>query len=163
MSHKEKENRRSIDEIMGEFKREYGEGEVFHVGSQEIIKIPRWPIESPGISYVLGGGIPKGRIMEIMGPESSGKTSLAIFLAGQVQRQGGIVLYLDFENAADMEYAASLGLDKDKTILSQPDSGEGGLQMIQDSCDKGGIDIVIVDSVAAITPLAEIEGNMDEQ
>lgn len=154
---------KDIDKILKEMEKEYGKGAVFHGSNPKIERIPRWSVSSPNISYVLGGGVPKGRMIEISGMESAGKTSLATYLAGEIQRQGGQVLYVDYENALDLDYASSFGFDPDKAFITQPDSGEEGLDIILDFCEKGIVDYVLVDSVSAITPLAEIEGDMGDQ
>lgn len=154
-----------IDNILKDMRKKFGDGAIFH-GSKDTMlehRIPRWPLDSPSLSYVLGGGVPQGRIIEIYGPEAAGKTTLAIFLAAQIQKSGGQVLYVDFENALDIDYAATLGFDKNAAFFSQPNSGEEGLNIIESMCREGEIDYVLVDSVAAITPQAEIDGEMGDQ
>ena len=114
------------------------------------------------IDRVLGGGWPRGRIVEIMGPESSGKTTLALHAIAEIQREGGIAAFIDAEHALDINYAAALGVDKEKLIISQPDSGEQALQIVETLTRSTALDLIVIDSVAALVPLAEIEGNIGD-
>ncbi len=128
-------------------------------------RLPERPLVSSGaisIDLALGGGYPKGRIIEIFGPESSGKTTLALHAAAEFQREGGVVAFIDAEHALDPVYAKKLGVDTDNLLLSQPDSGEQALEIVEALVRSGGVDLIIVDSVAALTPRAEIEGAMGD-
>jgi len=152
-----------LNDFINETQKEYGAGSAQLGSDFKGIDMERWPVTSPLISHILGGGIPKGRVIEIYGPESSGKTSLACYLAGEAQRTGENVLYIDAENAADLEYAESFGLLRNKVVLNQPSSGEEGLNIAQKAAESGIIKFIIIDSVAALTPQAEIDGEMGDQ
>lgn len=154
---------KQLDSMMSELNKKYGKGMVQYGDSITRQHIDRWPLESPNLSYVLGGGFPKGRICEIYGPESSGKTTIATFIAAQVQKNGGRVAVIDAEHSFDLDYAQTLGLNKSETYLSQPGSGEEALGVTEDMVKTGLIDFIIIDSVAALTPQAEIEGEMGDQ
>lgn len=158
------DKKKKLDDIFKNMQKSLGKDRIF--SGQEALthveKIGRWKINSPSISWVLGGGVPKGRLIEAFGMESGGKTSLGIFLASEVQRQGGVVAYIDAENAADLEYAKTFGLNLDELIFKRPDSGEDALKTVQ-LLVENGVDFVIVDSVAALVPQAEIDGEMEDQ
>jgi len=155
-----------LEKTLKELDKKFGKGSVF-IGSdaeEKFRSIQRWKIDSPLISYILGGGIPKGRIIELYGPESSGKTTLATYLGKQVQDQGGKVAVIDAENSYDLEYARNVvGLNTDDIVFSQPDSGEQALEIAETLAATGEIDYIIIDSVAALTPLAELEAEMGDQ
>lgn len=143
--------------------KKFGKGAAFLVSeSDSLPTIERIPIKSPRLSWILGGGIPKGRIIELFGIESGGKTSLACMLAGDVQRNGGTVGYIDAEHAIDIEYAKTFGFTIDDAILSQPDSGEQAFDIAIAMAESEAIDLIIVDSVAALTPMAELNGEMGD-
>lgn len=154
---------KQLDGLLSSLDKKYGKGAVQY--GQNIAKqhIERWSLESPNISYVLGGGVPKGRILEIYGVESGGKTSIATFMAAQVQKQGGRIAVIDAEHAFDLDYAQTLGLNTSEILLSQPGSGEEALGIAEDIVKSRMFDFVIVDSVSALTPQAEIEGEMGDQ
>jgi recombination protein RecA len=160
------EEQNNLEKTLKELDKKFGKGSVF-IGSnaeEKFRSIQRWKVDSPLISYILGGGIPKGRIIELYGPESSGKTTLATYLGKQVQGQGGRVAVIDAENSYDLEYARNVvGLNTDDIIFSQPDSGEQALEIAETLAATGEVDYIIIDSVAALTPLAELEAEMGDQ
>lgn len=161
----EKDVKKKLDSLISSMDKKYGKGTVF-VGadaSENVKNIPRWEIESPAISYVLGGGLPKGRMIELYGPESGGKTSIATFLASQVQKAGDKVAVIDAENAFDLEYAQTLGLNTNEIIFTQPDSGNDALQIAEELTKSELIKLIIIDSVAALTPKEEMEAEMGDQ
>ena len=145
---------------MAKIEKDFGKGSVMKLGDQQIDKIDVIPSGSLGLDLALGvGGYPKGRIIEIYGPESSGKTTLAIHAIAEAQKQGGMAAIIDAEHAFDRFYAASLGVDVDNLYISQPDNGEQALQIADQLISSAALDIVVIDSVAALTPKAEIEGD----
>ena len=148
---------------MAKIEKDFGKGSVMKLGDQQIDKIDVIPSGSLGLDLALGvGGYPKGRIIEIYGPESSGKTTLAIHAIAEAQKAGGIAAFIDAEHAFDRFYAASLGVDVDNLYISQPDNGEQALQIADQLISSAALDIVVIDSVAALTPKAEIEGDMGD-
>ena len=148
---------------MAKIEKDFGKGSVMKLGDQQNDKIDVSPSGSLGLDLALGGGgYPKGRIIEIYGPESSGKTTLAIHAIAEAQKQGGMAAIIDAEHAFDRFYAASLGVDVDNLYISQPDNGEQALQIADQLISSAALDIVVIDSVAALTPKAEIEGDMGD-
>ena len=148
---------------MAKIEKDFGKGSVMKLGDQQIDKIDVIPSGSLGLDLALGvGGYPKGRIIEIYGPESSGKTTLAIHAIAEAQKQGGMAAIIDAEHAFDRFYAASLGVNVDNLYISQPDNGEQALQIADQLISSAALDIVVIDSVAALTPKAEIEGDMGD-
>ena len=148
---------------MAKIEKDFGKGSVMKLGDQQIDKIDVIPSGSLGLDLALGvGGYPKGRIIEIYGPESSGKTTLAIHAIAEAQKQGGMAAIIDAEHAFDRFYAASLGVDVDNLYISQPDNGEQALQIADQLISSAALDIVVIDSVAALTPKAAIEGDMGD-
>ena len=148
---------------MAKIEKDFGKGSVMKLGDQQIDKIDVIPSGSLGLDLALGvGGYPKGRIIEIYGPESSGKTTLAIHAIAEAQKQGGMAAIIDAEHAFERFYAASLGVDVDNLYISQPDNGEQALQIADQLISSAALDIVVIDSVAALTPKAEIEGDMGD-
>ncbi len=148
---------------MDKLEKDYGKGAVMRMSDRPVEEISVIPSGSIGIDLALGvGGYPRGRIIEIYGPESSGKTTLAIHAIAEAQKQGGIAAFIDAEHAFDSTYAQALGVDIDNMIISQPDNGEQALEIAEQLIRSGAIDIVVVDSVAALTPKAEIEGDMGD-
>ena len=142
----------------------YGNGSMVKLGDKPSTKIEAISTGSLGLDLALGiGGIPKGRVIEIYGPESSGKTTLTLHAIAEAQKAGGTCAFIDAEHALDVGYAKSLGVDIDNLLLSQPDSAEDALGMVEILIQSGGIDLIVVDSVAALTPKAEIDGDMDDQ
>jgi len=141
----------------------FGKGSLVKLSEKEIEPIESIPTGSFGLDLALGiGGIPKGRITEVYGPESSGKTTLALSIIAEAQKQGGIAAFIDAEHAFDPIYAKNIGVDIDNLLVSQPDYGEQALEIVETLARSGAVDIIVVDSVAALTPKAEIEGNMGD-
>lgn len=138
----------------------FGEGAIMTLGEAQKIKVDTIPSGSFSLDIALGGGLPKGRVIEIFGPESSGKTTLALHAVAEVQRRGGRAAFIDAEHALDPEYAAKIGVKIKDLIISQPDNGEEALNILESLVRSGMIEIVVIDSVAALTPRAEIEGEM---
>ncbi|MCZ0717677.1 recombinase RecA [Aerococcus kribbianus] len=161
---KNDENRkRALDEAMKKIERNYGKGSIMRLGEQADRKVSTIPTGSLALDISLGvGGYPRGRIIEVYGPESSGKTTVALHAIAEVQKRGGIAAFIDAEHALDPEYAANLGVNIDELLLSQPDTGEQALEIADALVSSGAIDIVVVDSVAALVPRAEIEGEMGD-
>jgi recombination protein RecA len=159
------ENRnRALDLAMGQIEKQFGKGSIMRLGSGfKIPAIATIPTGALSLDLALGvGGIPKGRIIEIFGPESSGKTTLALHILAQVQKQGGVAAFIDAEHALDIQYAQNLGVKVDDLLVSQPDTGEQALEITEMLVRSGAIDLLVVDSVAALTPRAEIEGDMGD-
>ncbi len=157
------EKLKALQAAMDKIEKSYGKGSIMKMGDEQIEEIATIPSGSIGLNAALGvGGYPKGRIVEIYGPESSGKTTLAIHAIAEAQKQGGIAAFIDAEHAFDRFYAAKLGVDIDNLIISQPDSGEQALEIAEQLIRSSAIDIVVIDSVAALTPKAELEGEMGE-
>ena len=158
-----KEQKKSLEETLKEIEKTYGKGSVMKLGDRPQVDVDVIPSGSILLDAALGvGGYPKGRIIEIYGPESSGKTTLALHAIAECQKKGGIAAFIDAEHAIDPLYARNLGVDIDELILSQPDSGEQALEIVQMLADSGAIDIIIVDSVAALVPQAELDGTMGD-
>ena len=152
-----------LEDVLTEIEREYGKGSIMKLGDRAAVDVEPIPSGSLLLDQALGiGGYPKGRIIEIFGPESSGKTTLALHAIAQVQKKGGRAAFIDAENAIDPVYARNLGVDIDELILSQPDSGEQGLNIMLMLIDSGAVDLVVVDSVAALVPQAELDGEMGD-
>lgn len=162
----EKESKKpsDIDELMESLQSRFGEGAVMRLGDRSAMKVETVPSGSFSLDIALGvGGLPKGRVIEIYGPESSGKTTLALHAIAEVQKRGGKAAFIDAEHALDPEYAKKIGVKVRDLIISQPDNGEEALNILESLVRSGVIDIVVVDSVAALTPRAEIEGEMGSQ
>lgn len=157
------EKLKALQLTMDKLDKTYGKGSVMRLGDSAAIEIDVIPTGSLTLDLALGvGGFPKGRVVEIYGPESSGKTTLAIHAIAEVQKQGGIAAIVDAEHAFDQFYAKSLGVDVDNLLISQPDNGEQALEIADNLIRSGAIDLLVVDSVAALTPKAEIEGEMGD-
>lgn len=152
----------ALQAAMSQIQKSYGEGSIMNLASAKSMDIETIPTGSIGLDLALGGGIPKGRIIEIYGPESSGKTTLTLHAAAECQKKGGKVAFIDAEHALDPEYAQKIGLDLENCVISQPDSGEQALEITEVLTRSGAIDLIVVDSVAALTPKAEIEGMMGD-
>ena len=158
-----KEQKKSLEETLKEIEKTYGKGSVMKLGDRPQVDVDVIPSGSILLDAALGvGGYPKGRIVEIYGPESSGKTTLALHAIAEAQKKGGRAAFVDAEHSIDPLYARNLGVDIDELILSQPDSGEQALEIVQMLADSGAIDIIIVDSVAALVPQAELDGTMGD-
>jgi len=162
---REKEaSNKDIDNLLSSLQEKYGEGSIMKLGEIKHTDVSVIPTGSFSLDLALGvGGLPRGRIVEIYGPESSGKTTLALNVVAQAQKQGGKTAFIDAEHAMDPEYAAKLGVNVNELLISQPDSGEDALNILESLVRSGMISVVVVDSVAALTPRAEIEGEMGDQ
>ena len=157
------DKKKAIETCMAQIERAYGKGSIMRLGENTGIVVESIPTGSLSLDIALGiGGVPKGRIIEIYGPESSGKTTLALHILAEAQKRGGEVAFIDAEHALDPSYARALGVDIDSMLISQPDTGEQGLEICEALVRSGAIDVVVVDSVAALTPRAEIEGDMGD-
>lgn len=157
------ERLKALQAAMDKIEKNFGKGSIMKMGDDEIENVEVVPTGSLSLNAALGvGGYPKGRIIEIYGPESSGKTTLAIHAIAEAQRQGGIAAFIDAEHAFDRFYAEKLGVDTDNLLISQPDNGEQALEIAENLIRSAAIDIIVIDSVAALTPKAEIEGEMGE-
>ncbi len=157
------EKKAALDAALKKIEKNFGKGAVMRMGEKADTQISTVPTGSIALDAALGvGGYPRGRIIEVYGPESSGKTTVALHAVAEVQKRGGTAAYIDAENAMDPAYAEALGVDIDSLILSQPNTGEEGLQIADTLISSGAIDIVVVDSVAALVPRAEIEGEMGD-
>jgi len=159
------ERKRALDAALSQIDRAFGKGSVMKLGQRDpVTEADTVSTGSLGLDIALGiGGLPRGRVIEIYGPESSGKTTLALHAVAEAQKKGGIAAYIDAEHALDPIYARKLGVDIDELLISQPDAGEQALEITDTLVRSGGVDIVVVDSVAALTPRAELEGEMGDQ
>jgi recombination protein RecA len=158
-----KEKLKALQLTMDKINKTYGKGTIMRMGDQAVESVPVIPSGSLTLDIALGvGGYPKGRVIEIFGPESSGKTTLAIHAIAEVQKAGGIAAFIDAEHAFDRFYAEKLGVDVENLLISQPDDGEQALEVADQLIRSSAIDIIVIDSVAALTPKAEIEGDMGE-
>ncbi len=157
------DKKKALDTAIAQIEREFGKGSIMRMGENTHIVVEAIPTGSLSLDIALGiGGVPKGRIVEIYGPESSGKTTLALHIVAEAQKRGGEVAYIDAEHAMDPTYARALGVDIDSMLISQPDTGEQGLEICEALVRSGAVDVVVVDSVAALVPRAEIEGDMGD-
>jgi len=164
MSDKEKDAKLKVLELtLGKLEKSYGKGVVMKLGDKIVEDIEVIPTGSIGLDLALGvGGYPRGRVIEIYGPESSGKTTLTLHAIAEAQKQGGIAAFIDAEHAFDSAYASSLGVDIENLLISQPDNGEQALEIADHLISSGAVDLVVVDSVAALTPKSEIDGEMGD-
>jgi recombination protein RecA len=154
---------KALDAALSQIERQFGKGTVMRMGDREIVAMPCVSTGSLGLDIALGiGGLPRGRIVEIYGPESSGKTTLTLQVIAEAQKAGGTAAFVDAEHALDPDYAQKLGVNLDELIVSQPDTGEQALEVTEMLVRSGAIDVLVVDSVAALTPRAEIEGEMGD-
>ncbi|MBL4902036.1 MAG: recombinase RecA [Desulfocapsa sp.] len=161
MATKDKEG--SVENALNQIHRQFGKGSIMRLGSAAIEKIPVISTGSLSLDIALGvGGFPKGRITEVYGPESSGKTTLALHVVAEAQKSGGTAAFIDAEHALDTAYAERLGVDVDNLLVSQPDFGEQALEIAEILIRSGGVDIIVIDSVAALVPKAEIDGNIGD-
>ncbi len=155
--------RAMLDKALGDILKRYGDGAIMRLGEAQHLEVEAIPTGSLSLDIALGvGGIPRGRVTEIFGPESSGKTTLCLHLVAEAQRMGGTAAYVDMEHALDPAYAARLGVDIDSLYISQPDTGEQALEITETLVRSGAIDLVVIDSVAALVPRNEIEGDMGD-
>ncbi len=154
---------RAVEQAISQIERQFGRGSIMKMGEERVIDIPAISTGSLALDIALGiGGVPRGRVLEVFGPESSGKTTLALHIAAEAQVKGGMVAFVDAEHALDVGYARKLGVDVDSLLVSQPDTGEQALDITEILVRSGGIDVLIIDSVAALVPRAEIEGDMGD-
>lgn len=160
----EGDKQRALEAAIAQIDRAFGKGSVMKLGEKSHIEVEAVSTGSLGLDLALGiGGLPKGRIIEIYGPESSGKTTLALHVVAEVQKAGGVAAFVDAEHALDPQYANKLGVSLDDLLVSQPDTGEQALEITDTLVRSGAIDVIVIDSVAALTPRAEIEGEMGDQ
>jgi recombination protein RecA len=160
----DRERAKAVDLAVGQIEKQFGKGSIMRLGQKGAIQpIDAIPTGAISIDFALGvGGVPRGRVVEIFGPESSGKTTLALQVIAEAQKLGGMAAFVDAEHALDAAYAQKLGVDVDNLLVSQPDNGEQALEIVEVLIRSGGVDVVVVDSVAALVPKAEIEGEMGE-
>ena len=158
-----KDRMSSVDNAISQIQRQFGKGSIMRLGSKETENVPVIPTGALSLDIALGvGGFPKGRITEIYGPESSGKTTLALHVVANAQKAGGTAAFIDAEHALDTSYAQRLGVDIDNLLISQPDFGEQALEIAEILIRSGGVDVIVIDSVAALVPKAEIDGNVGD-
>ncbi|EOH2067016.1 recombinase RecA [Campylobacter coli] len=156
--------KKSLDAALKSLDKAFGKGTILRLGDKEVEQIDSIGTGSVGLDLALGiGGVPKGRIIEIYGPESSGKTTLTLHIIAECQKAGGVCAFIDAEHALDVKYAKNLGVNTDDLYVSQPDFGEQALEIVETIARSGAVDLIVVDSVAALTPKAEIEGDMGDQ
>ncbi|MGH9141796.1 MAG: recombinase RecA, partial [Vicinamibacterales bacterium] len=160
----EREKLKAVELAFSQIEKQFGKGSIMRLGQKGAIQpIEAIPTGAISIDYALGvGGVPRGRVIEIFGPESSGKTTLALQVIAEAQKLGGLAAFVDAEHALDAAYAKKLGVDIDNLLVSQPDNGEQALEIVEMLVRSNGMDVVVVDSVAALVPKAEIEGDMGE-
>jgi len=148
----------AVDQI----EKQFGRGAIMKLGEAKKVEVARFPSGSLSLDIALGGGYPRGRVLEVFGPESSGKTTLALHAVAEIQKSGGTAAFVDAEHALDPQYARKIGVDVDSLLVSQPDTGEQALEIVETLVRSNAVDIVVVDSVAALVPQAEIEGDMGD-
>jgi recombination protein RecA len=158
------EKQRAVDQAISQIEKQFGKGSIMRMSEDKVVDIPAISTGSLALDIALGiGGVPRGRVVEIYGPESSGKTTLALHVGAEAQAKGGTVAFIDAEHALDIGYARKLGVDVDSLLVSQPDTGEQALDIAEILVRSGAVDVLIIDSVAALVPRAEIEGEMGDQ
>src|ERR687889_423728 len=154
---------KAVEAALANIEKKFGKGSIMRLGEREVVDIPAISTTSISLDAAIGvGGIPRGRIIEIYGPESSGKTTLALHIVSEAQKAGDVAAYIDAEHAMDAEYAAKLGVDVDQLLISQPDSGEQALEIAEALVRSNGVGVIVVDSVAALVPRAELDGEMGD-
>src|SRR6187455_2866525 len=159
----DKERAKAIDAALAQIDKQFGKGSIMRLGTRDKVDVPAIPTGSLSLDAALGvGGVPRGRVIEIFGPESSGKTTLSLHVIAEAQRRGGMAAFIDAEHALDALYAAKLGVNTDDLLVSQPDSGEQALEIAEVLIRSGAVDVLVVDSVAALVPRAELEGEMGD-
>lgn len=159
----DKDRAKKLETVFSQIEKQFGEGSLMKLGSDQVRQIPSISTGALSIDLALGiGGVPKGRVIEIYGPESSGKTTLSLHIAAEAQKAGGVAAFIDAEHALDPIYASALGVDIDELLVSQPDTGEQALEIANMLIDSEGVDVVVIDSVAALVPQAEIDGEMGQ-
>ncbi len=159
----DKDKTKALEVAIAQIEKQFGKGAIMRLGSEGIVEVPVIPTGSIGLDVALGvGGFPRGRVVEIYGPESSGKTTLALSAAAQAQKAGGSVAFIDAEHALDVNYASRLGVNINELLISQPDTGEQALEVAETLVRSGALDMIVIDSVAALVPRAELEGDMGD-
>jgi recombination protein RecA len=160
----DRERLKAIEMAVGQIEKQFGKGSIMRLGAKDAVtQIPAISTGAVSLDYALGiGGVPRGRVIEVFGPESSGKTTLALQVIAQAQKTGGMAAFVDAEHALDAQYAKKLGVELENLLVSQPDNGEQALEIVEVLVRSGGVDVIVVDSVAALVPRAEIEGEMGE-
>jgi recombination protein RecA len=162
MSEKD-DKKRALDLALSQIEKQYGKGAIMKLGAEEKVDVPAISTGSLGLDIALGvGGLPRGRVIEIFGPEASGKTTMTLHCIAEVQKAGGVAAFIDAEHALDLTYAKKLGVQADDLLVSQPDTGEQALEIAETLVRSGAVDLIVIDSVAALTPRAEIEGEMGD-
>ena len=157
------DRKKALEAALTQIERSFGKGAIMRLGDDQVQKVSVIPTGSLGVDFALGvGGVPRGRVVEIYGPESSGKTTMALHMIAEAQKTGGVAAFVDAEHALDATYARALGVDTDNLLVSQPDTGEQALDITETLVRSGAVDIIVVDSVAALTPRSEIEGEMGD-
>jgi recombination protein RecA len=155
---------RAVEQAISQIEKQFGRGSIMRMGEDKVVDVPAISTGSLALDFALGvGGVPRGRVVEIFGPEASGKTTLALHIAAEAQALGGMVAFIDAEHALDVNYARKLGVDVESLLVSQPDSGEQALDIAEILVRSGAVDVLIIDSVAALVPRAELEGEMGDQ
>jgi recombination protein RecA len=163
MSDATKEKLKAVDSALSQIERQFGKGSIMRLGQREAVSVPAIPTGSIAVDYAIGvGGFPRGRVVEVYGPESSGKTTLALSVVAQAQKRTGVAAFIDAEHALDAEYAKKLGVDIENLLVSQPDHGEQALEIAEMLVRSNAVDVVVIDSVAALVPRAELEGEMGD-
>ncbi|MBI2464133.1 recombinase RecA [Candidatus Peregrinibacteria bacterium] len=162
MSKVNDEKTKAIELALMQIEKNFGKGSIMRMGEGKKLAVETFPTGSLSLDMALGGGVPRGRVLEIYGPESSGKTTLSLHIIAESQKRGGQAAFIDAEHALDPEYARRIGVDVDNLLLSQPDSGEQALEIAETLVRSNAVDVVVIDSVAALTPRAEIEGEMGD-
>jgi recombination protein RecA len=160
----DRERLKAIELAVGQIEKQFGKGSIMRLGAKDVVaQIPAISTGAVSLDYALGiGGVPRGRVIEVFGPESSGKTTLALQVIAQAQKTGGMAAFVDAEHALDAQYAKKLGVELENLLVSQPDNGEQALEIVEVLVRSGGVDVIVIDSVAALVPRAEIEGEMGE-
>ena len=154
---------KAVEAALANIEKKFGKGSIMRLGEREISDVPAISTTSLSLDVAVGvGGVPRGRIIEVYGPESSGKTTLALHIVAEAQKAGGVAAYIDAEHAMDADYAGKLGVDIDQLLISQPDSGEQALEIAEALVRSNGVDVIVVDSVAALVPRAELDGEMGD-
>ncbi|MDX1608285.1 MAG: recombinase RecA [Candidatus Spechtbacterales bacterium] len=162
-TNKGKDKKEGIDVVLDEIKEKFGDGAIMQMDPHKKAQMPRISTGSISLDIALGGGVPRSRVTEIYGPESSGKTTLSLHVIAEAQKNGGLCAFVDAEHALDPEYAKRIGVKMKDLLISQPDSGEQALDIVESLVRNGNLDLIVIDSVAALTPRAEIEGEMGDQ
>src|SRR3712207_4808903 len=154
---------RAVEAALANIEKKFGKGSIMRLGERDTVDIPALSTTSISLDAAVGvGGVPRGRIIEIYGPESSGKTTLALHIVSEAQKAGGVAAYIDAEHAMDADYAGKLGVNVDELLISQPDSGEQALEIAEALVRSNGVDVIVIDSVAALVPRAELDGEMGD-